>query len=209
MNTMEIFCGTKSFSKQAEKRGYNTFTIDIDPEFKPDKIADISSPLTHITGKDINILWASPPCQGFSVASIGKMWNKDYSPKHKTSNMGLYLLQKTIDIIKDVKPKYWFIENPRGMMRKMPIWNIIPHKRITVSYCQYGDTRMKPTDIFTNLTNWIGKSCKNGDPCHVSAPRGSKTPGSTQGIKGSKDRGKIPSLLINEILDKIEENERY
>ena len=49
-------------------------------------------------------------------------------------------------------------------------------KRYTVTYCQYGDKRMKPTDIWTNYPNpQFKKPCKNGDKCHTPAPRGSKT----------------------------------
>ena len=73
--------------------------------------------------------------------------------------------------------------------------------RHTIWYCQYGDNRAKPTDIWTNSTNWIPKPvCHNGNTnCHhESAPRGSKT--GTQGIKGSYDRSKIPSELCIEIL---------
>ena len=78
--------------------------------------------------------------------------------------------------------------------------NFIRH---TVTYCQYGDTRMKPTDIWTNATWWKPRSiCKNGMPCHESAPRGSKT--GTQGIDGAKDRGVIPPQLFEEILQQYE-----
>ena len=45
--------------------------------------------------------------------------------------------------------------------------------------------------------------CKNGDPCHVSAPRGSKT--GTQGLKGSIERSKIPQKLCEHIVDICEE----
>ena len=66
--------------------------------------------------------------------------------------------------------------------------------RYTVTYCQYGDDRMKPTDIWTNHPEPKFKQmCKNGDSCHVSAPRGSKT--GTQGRKGSVDRSIIPHEL--------------
>lgn len=59
--------------------------------------------------------------------------------------------------------------------------------RYTVTYCQYGDTRMKPTDIWTNHPDPRFKPmCKNGDSCHVPAPRGSKT--GTQGLKNSRER---------------------
>ncbi len=75
-------------------------------------------------------------------------------------------------------------------------------KRHTVTYCQYGDDRMKPTDIWTNSKSWIPKQmCKNGDACHVPAPRGSKT--GTQGLKGSIDRSVVPEKLIEEIFKSI------
>ena len=70
--------------------------------------------------------------------------------------------------------------------------------RHTVTYCQYGDERMKPTDIWTNAEWWKPRPmCKNGMPCHVAAPRGSKT--GTQGLKGSVHRGVIPPALFEEI----------
>ena len=76
--------------------------------------------------------------------------------------------------------------------------------RHTITYCQYGDTRMKPTDIWTNL-EWTPKPmCKNGDLCHQSAPRGSKT--GTQGIKGARDRGVIPPQLFEELLECLNKN---
>ena len=76
--------------------------------------------------------------------------------------------------------------------------------RHTVTYCQYGDTRMKPTDIWTNAEWWEPKPpCKNGMPCHVAAPRGSVT--GTQGIKGAKGRSVIPAELFHEIFEQYDE----
>jgi len=75
--------------------------------------------------------------------------------------------------------------------------------RRTVTYCQYGDTRMKPTDIWTNHKQWTPKPiCKNGDSCHVSAPRGSRT--GTQGLKGNMERSVVPRNLCIEILESID-----
>ena len=76
--------------------------------------------------------------------------------------------------------------------------------RYTVTYCQYGEERMKPTDIWTNHPNPKFKPpCKNGDKCHVSAPRGSRT--GTQGIQGARDRARIPVQLCEHIVDICEE----
>ena len=82
--------------------------------------------------------------------------------------------------------------------------------RYTVTYCKYEldkpleERRMKPTDIWTNHPDPKFKPiCKNGDPCHASAPRGSAT--GTQGIKGAKDRSVIPKMLCEHIVDICEE----
>lgn len=95
------------------------------------------------------------------------------------------------------------IENPRGGLRKMPWMQGLP--RYTVTYCQYGDSRMKPTDIWTNHPKPMFKPpCKNGDPCHVRAPRGAWWAG-TQGLKDNTERSIIPAALCEHIVDICEE----
>jgi site-specific DNA-cytosine methylase len=114
------------------------------------------------------------------------------------------LLEHTIALIRANKPKYFFIENPRGAMRKQLVMK--KFNLVGVTYCQYGDTRMKPTDIFTNADIKLKPMCKNGDPCHVRAPRGSRTRGSTQGAKNAKDRAIVPEELCLEIIQFCEEH---
>jgi len=208
MNTVELFCGTKSVSKVAKEKGHRTYTIDNDPQFYPDNCVDIFRIFKlDFLGK-IDIFWASPPCQSFSVASMGKHWNKDNTPKTEKAVLGIEILRHTIRLILRNKPTYWFIENPRGKMRKVidqifKEFGITHYVRHTVTYCQYSDSRMKPTDIWTNCLSWKPRpACKNGDNCHEKAPRGSKT--GTQGLKGAKERGVIPSELFKEIFDSIE-----
>ncbi len=107
-----------------------------------------------------------------------------------------------MELIKELNPKLYFIENPRSAFRKMDFIQGIP--RYTVTYCKYGETRMKPTDIFTNCPNpKFLEPCKNKDKCHEPAPRGSIT--GTQGIKGARDRAKIPDKLCEHIVDICEE----
>lgn len=79
----------------------------------------------------------------------------------------------------------------------MDFMNGLP--RYTVTYCQYGDIRMKPTDIWTNHPSPNFKPpCRNGDKCHTPAPRGART--GTQGLKGSLERSKIPKELCEHIV---------
>jgi hypothetical protein len=200
MKVLELFAGSRSIGKVADRLAFDVYSSDIEQFGGIDYVTDIMEfDVTKIPFKP-DIIWASCPCTAFSVAAIGKNWTKvgdDYIPKNPRAEFGLKLVQKTLEIIEHFNPTYFFIENPRGMLRKMPIMADLPRQGVT--YCQYGDTRMKPTDIWTNSTKWIPRPmCKNGDPCHVAAPRGSKT--GTQGLKGSYERSKIPEDLCYEIL---------
>jgi hypothetical protein len=200
MNVLELFAGSRSVGKVAQKLSFNVFSSDIEQFGGIDYVTDILEFDPSKIPFKPDIIWASCPCTAFSVAAIGKNWTKvgdDYIPKNPRADFGLKLVQKTLEIIEHFNPTYFFIENPRGMLRKMPIMADLPRQGVT--YCQYGDTRMKPTDIWTNSTKWIPRPmCKNGDPCHVAAPRGSKT--GTQGLKGAYERSKIPEDLCFEIL---------
>ena len=125
---------------------------------------------------NLNKGWMPDVIWVLDCSAISTHWSggkKAYIPKTDKAILGIKILQKTMDIINELKPKYWFVENPVGVMRKMGL--LQPFHRKTVTYCQYGDVRMKPTDIWTNCLHWTPRErCKNGDPCHVRAPRGSK-----------------------------------
>lgn len=196
MNTIELFAGTGSFSQVAKALGHNTFTTDYQEIDGQDLVADVRTLSLNNFPYQPDILWASPPCEGFSVAAIGKNWNHDNTPKTDSARLGIELVENTLRLIDELRPTWFFIENPRGKLRKMAMMEgMIRH---TVTYCQYGDTRMKPIDIWTNAPWFTPRPmCKNGDVCHIAAPRGSTT--GTQGIKGYKDRSRIPAALFEDI----------
>ena len=212
MKILELFAGSCSFSNVAKEYGHETFTVDNGKDLFTinhySKI-DLVENMMNVNPEDIpwqpDFIWASPPCTTFSIASCGHHWNApdengNREPKTKEAEIGLLLLEQTIWLMNELQPKYYVIENPRGLMRKMGAVEYLP--RHTVTYCQYGDTRMKPTDLWTNLPWTPRPMCKNGMPCHEAAPRGSKT--GTQGLKHSYARSKVPYELCKEILNVIE-----
>ena len=215
MNVLELFAGSRSIGKVAEKLKYNVFSSDVNNFKGIDYVVDILNFDVLNVPFTPDIIWASPPCTYFSVASIGTHWNQDHTPKSKNAMTGVKYVETTIEIIKHFLKLngelVYFIENPRGKLRKLDVVRGLD--RATVWYCQYGDHRAKPTDIWTNnlqnLFNENGwkprKKCFNGNTkCHhEEAPRGSKT--GTQGLKGNYERSKIPEELCLEILTTVKQ----
>jgi hypothetical protein len=200
---IDLFSGTRSLQQPALDLGLDYLSVDFDPELAPDIVADISTLKASTLPFRPFMVWASPPCTHFSVASISKNWahNPDGEPIPRTEEaaQAVKLVERTLWLIAEICPRWWFIENPRGMLRRFDMMRTRPCMN-TVTYCQYGDTRQKPTDIWHNNPLWIPRQvCRRGADCHESAPRGSKT--GTQGIKGAKGRGAVPYLLLREILE--------
>lgn len=208
MIVLELFAGRRSISKAFERRGHKTFSVEWDKDFDDITIYDDVNNLTpsgiiKMCGRVPDVIWASPDCTTYSIAAISHHRKKNdetgnLDPVSEYAKFCDKTNKHVLDLIAELKPKFYFIENPRGGMRKMDFMKGL--YRYTVTYCQYGDIRMKPTDIWTNHPDPQFKPmCKNGDKCHQSAPRGSKT--GTQGLKGSAERSNIPKQLCDHIAD--------
>ena len=210
MKVLELFAGTRSIGKAFEEKGHEVFSVEWDRSFEN---IDLYKDIYELSAKEIlnkfgkpDVIWASPDCSSYSIAAISRHRkreeNGNLAPVSEYAKFCDRVNQHTLNLIMTLSPKYWFIENPRGGMRKMDFMHGLP--RYTVTYCQYGDTRMKPTDIWTNHPDPKFKPmCKNGDPCHEKAPRGSRT--GTQGLNGSKERSVIPVELCRHIVKICEE----
>lgn len=221
MKVLELFAGTRSIGKAFERRHHEVFSVDWDNSFE---LIDLSIDIGILTAREVverfglpDVVWASFDCTTFSIAAISHHRRKN----PKTGNLDPVsdyakfcdkVDQHVLALIQELQQErqrqglpelLYFIENPRGGLRKMTWMQGLP--RYTVTYCQYGDFRMKPTDIWTNCpTPDFKPMCKNGDPCHVRSPRGAKT--GTQGLKGSKERSVIPAKLCAHI---VAISERY
>jgi hypothetical protein len=205
MKVLELFAGTRSIGKEFEKAGHSVYSIEWDQNHPNiDWYTDISK----VSSDDIlekfgrpDVIWASPDCTTYSIAGISHHRYKENSgnlaPHSEYAKFCDSVNEHVLKLIEELNPKYYFIENPRGGFRKMDFIQGIP--RHTVTYCQYGDFRMKPTDLFTNHPNPQFKPmCKNGDKCHTPAPRGSTT--GTQGMKSKIDKSRIPVELCKYIV---------
>ena len=215
MKVLELFAGTRSIGKGFERAGVSRediLSIEFDHQH-PD--IDWYRDINTVTVDEIvekfgvpDVVWASPPCQSFSIAAISKHRERREDgflyPKSEFAKQSDELLKHTLDLIRellDINPDIiWFIENPRGGMRKSSLMYPLRNGRHTVTYCQYGDHRMKPTDIWTNHPYPQFKPmCHNGDTCHDRAPRGSRT--GTQGLDGPIERSRIPDGFCDHIAE--------
>lgn len=211
MKVLELFAGTRSIGKAFEARNHEVYSVEWNRDFENIALyADISTltakQIIELCGGKPDIIWASPDCTTYSIAAISHHRKKNpvngnLDPVSEYAKFCDKTNKHVCDLIRELNPKYWFIENPRGGLRKMEFMKNLPYGsggRFTVTYCQYGDTRQKPTDIFTNHPNPCFKPpCNRGASCHVSAPRGSRT--GTQGIKGKVQRAVIPAKLCEHI----------
>lgn len=206
MKVLELFAGTRSIGKAFEARGHEVFSVEWDKRFENiDLYADIltvtAEQILNTFGKP-DVIWASPDCTTYSVAAISHHRRREDNGNLSAITDYAKFCDKVnahlIDLIEELAPKYWFIENPVGGLRKMDFMRGLP--RYTVTYCQYGERRQKPTDIWTNHPDPNFKPpCKRGAICHDAAPRGAKT--GTQALKNATEKSKIPSMLCNHIVD--------
>lgn len=193
VKVLELFAGSRSIGKAAEELGYEVFSVDIEKFEKIDYVCDILeldySKIPFIP----DIIWASPPCEKWSLAcgvEGGNIYWESIKEKGKTigikprenfnvtakysilknpnrvaeeRNHHLAILDKTLEIINHYKPTVYYIENPFGFMRFYLEGKVDFINDCT--YCQYGFPYRKPTNIFSNLLLGL-KTCKIGAGCH-------------------------------------------
>ena len=174
MKVLELFAGTRSVGKAFERRGHEVYSIEWDKDFDHiDWYADIMT----VTAQDIlerfgrpDVIWASPDCATFSIAAISHHRRKDpatgnLDPISDYAKFCDAVDQHVLRLIMALSPKYWFVENPRGGLRKMTWMEGLP--RYTVTYCFDGNTKIVTNNGHKSLKDICDKNVlvlnKDGD----------------------------------------------
>ncbi len=123
-NVIDLFCGCGGFSKGFQQAGFNVrYGIDLWNDaivtYKhnfPDAVV-MNNDITEVSGSDIlsatglqrddvDVIIGGPPCQGFSV-----------SGKRMIDDERNILYKSFVEIVADLKPKVFVMENVPGLVR--------------------------------------------------------------------------------------------
>lgn len=205
LKVLDLFAGLGGWSGAFQDRGHQVTTLDMEARFGCTVTADILdvASLDELPGAPFDIVLASPPCESFSVLTIGRNWTGPHdrprhAPKTPKARLALEIVETTRTLIEAHAPSFFLIENPVAKLRKLPA--LAGLERRTVTYCRLGEPFRKPTDLWGGFppSLVLPVPCRTvngrvverdglawaidhltGEPCHVSAPRGSRT-----GIQG-------------------------
>jgi hypothetical protein len=159
---LELFCGTKSVGKVYEADGYEVVSLDYNAKFNATHTEDILLwDYKQYPSDYFDVIWASPDCTTWSVASGGKYRkiNNIYGVGNERAEIGNRMVLRVIEMLKYFKCKAWFIENPRGMLIHYPplkefIKEVNGHNTL-VYYGNYNNWGCpKATHIWSNLRLW-------------------------------------------------------
>lgn len=103
---LDLFAGLGGASAAMRERGWSVVTVELDPRFRPDVVADVSR--LPIRGR-WDLLWASPPCTEYSREAMP--WCRTGRPPDET------LWRAAEAAITELRPRWWVIENVRGAIR--------------------------------------------------------------------------------------------
>ena len=157
----DLCSGEQTWRAGAKPSGFGpeSYSLEINPKQPSTWTCDIrEAPIREINallGRPV-LMTFSPPCTTFSIASCSTHWTAPPNRQPKTTEAieGQEIVIAGLDLIRRFNPLYVVVENPRGLLRKMPFMQdeALGMIRKTVTYCTYQDEgrRMKPTDLWIN-----------------------------------------------------------
>lgn len=177
--TVELFCGAKVFSNIAGALGFKTFTVDINPDVAPDLTADVRTVSPSGLPMRPLIVWAAPPDAAAFVNPGSWTTDGSFAATDAAAEEAIATFGKAVTLVALLKPTWWFIENPKSLLRKMPItagFNRGYPSRIrhTIRHDQYGGNGAVETDVWTNA-HWWKPGTAEAVP-NSAVPRGRRVP---------------------------------
>jgi C-5 cytosine-specific DNA methylase len=190
MKVLDLFSGNGGWSQAFRDRGHEVIAVERDPFYAAEITIDILTFDSSLLPWSPDIILASPPCERFSIARV-RQWPPGGVPVKDDyfTKIAFRQVKRTVHIIRYLRPRFFIIENPVGLLRKL---DLIPWEMRTTTQCQYGGTKMKKTDLWGGFPRSLRLKppCHNGDPCHTPAPRGTRD-GTQSMTIGYNDRAEI------------------
>ena len=168
MRALVLFRGTGSIDQALERCGFQVDSLDIDPKCNATWTADI---LEWDAWKDMapgrySFVWASPPCVQYSRA-------RTTARTPRNLELADSIVQRTLEIIQELAPKAWMLENPQtGLLKTREFMQGYPF--VDVTYCKYSDgtrwTYKKQTRLWGVLPPFVPRPiCNKDSRCPYSA----------------------------------------
>ena len=215
MQILELFSGGQSVARCARDIGHTVLTLDISSKNKPDLCMSVLGFIPGITIPAFvpDFIWASPPCESYSVARSNAIVDKDEAMKAADK-----LVDHTLKIIKFYRC-HFCIENPASSrLWKRDVARELLDSSCITSYCSFGMLYRKDTRIASSFGLTLPRCLGEGN-CQAMigsrhkewAQRGvnKKKTGAVEQRNHSLDElHSIPCGLIQEILIQIPRDDR-
>ena len=171
MRALVLFKGTGSIDRALESYGFKVDSLDMDPKCNATWTADVLEWDTwrHMMPGRYDFIWASPPCVQYSRA-------RTTAKTPRNLELADSLVERTLEIIKELAPKAWLVENPEtGLLKTRNVIEGYPHR--DVCYCKYSDgvrwTYKKQTRLWGVLPTFAPRPvCNKANRCLFSAITG-------------------------------------
>jgi site-specific DNA-cytosine methylase len=210
---VELFSGSSSFAKGAQRAlpvGWRLklLSVDIHPKYNPTTCvdilkwtykADIDEFLASRRTQDMVWGHSSPPCTQYSRAkTVG----------HRDLDQADAIAKRGLRILKYVKPDFFTIENPVGLLETRPFMQRYVKYMHLTSYCRFGKPFRKDTRIWTNVDVDL-PVCRSGSYCAtrelygkhpISAQAGTNDQVGTRGSGGGEKVYPLPTRLVTTLV---------